>query len=62
MTTTVDIRSKIYMLLKSFMNNNGNKRKKRLESRILASKGQALLDCEIIELLLYAVHPSSYYS
>ncbi|WP_339045362.1 hypothetical protein [Candidatus Mesenet endosymbiont of Agriotes lineatus] len=44
------------------MNNNGNKRKKRLESRILASKGQALLDCEIIELLLYAVHPSSYYS
>ncbi len=62
MTTTVDIRSKIYMLLKSFMNNNGNgskngkRRRKRLEARILSSRGRSLFDHEILELILYSTY------
>jgi DNA repair protein RadC len=41
------------------MNNNtknGSKRRKKLETRILSSKGRSLLDYELLELVLYSTY------
>ncbi|MDE5057541.1 hypothetical protein OZD61_01840 [Wolbachia endosymbiont of Drosophila bocki] len=36
------------------MSNSENKRKEKLEARILSSKDRTLLDHELLELLLYS--------
>jgi DNA repair protein RadC len=36
--------------------NNGSKRRKKLESRILSSRGRSLFDFELLELVLYSTY------